>query len=238
VGEGSSSLDQRDAARSQGPVRSYALRKGRLTKGQRRALGELLPRYGLPEGPESLDWRAVFGRQAPVAMEIGVGAGEALMGLARRYPGWDWVGVDVYPPGIGRLLLALEAEPQPNVRVALTDAVALLADRVAYRSLDAVYVFFPDPWPKARHRKRRLIQQPFLDLLAQRMRPEAELFLATDWQEYAQWMVAALEDHPEFVNAHGPGALAPRCPDRPLTKFEGRGAQRGHEVFDLRYRRT
>ncbi len=238
MGEGSSSPEQPGVKRSQRPVRSYALRKGRLTKGQRRALDQLLPRYGLPEGPDPLDWRAIFGRQAPLAMEIGVGGGEALRGLARRYPEWNWVGVDVYPPGIGRLLLALEAEPQPNVRVALTDAVALLAERVPQRSLDAVYIFFPDPWPKARHHKRRLIQQPFLDLLAQRMRPKGELFLATDWEEYARWMVAALEDHPAFVNAHEPGAFAPRCPDRPLTKFEGRGAEQGHEVFDLRYRRT
>lgn len=237
MGKESSSPEERSPERSHRPVRSYALRKGRLTKGQRRALDELLPRYRLPESPETLDWPAIFGRRAPVAMEIGVGAGEALMGLARRHPGWDWVGVDVYPPGIGRLLLALEAEPQPHVRVALTDAVALLAERVPHRSLDAVYIFFPDPWPKARHRKRRLIQQPFLDLLAECMRPEAGLFLATDWEEYAQWMMAALEAHSEFGNAHGPGALAPRCPDRPLTKFEGRGAEQGHEVFDLHYRR-
>lgn len=220
------------------PVRSYALRKGRLTKGQRRALDELLPQYRLPEGSDPLDWSAVFGRRAPVAMEIGIGGGEALMGLGRRHPDWDWVGVDVYPPGIGKLLLALEAEPLPNVRVDLTDAVALLRERVPDRSLDAVYVLFPDPWPKARHRKRRLIQQPFLDLLAERMSPGAELFLATDWEEYAQWMMAALEAHSGFVNTHGPEAFAPRCPDRPLTKFERRGAEQGHEVFDLHFRRT
>lgn len=219
------------------PIRSFVLRKGRLTRGQERALEELLPRYRVPEGTGPVDWPAVFDRPAPVAMEIGFGGGEALLGLARRHPDWNWVGVEVYPPGVGKLLLGVESEDLTNVRVVRDDAVEFLRERVPPESLDAVYIFFPDPWTKARHHKRRLIQHPFLDLLAERMTPRADLFLATDWADYAEWMVEVLEAHPSFGNVHGAGAFAPRCPDRPLTKFEVRGESRGHEVYDLHYRR-
>lgn len=229
-------FDERASARR--PVRSFALRKGRVTQGQSRALTELLPAYRVPTGLGLVDWSAVFGRTGPVAMEIGMGSGEALLGLARRYPHWNWVGVEVYPPGVGKLLLALERDPLSNIRVVPEDAVEFLSERTPSRSLDAVYLFFPDPWPKARHQKRRLVQGPFLDLLAERMGPDADLYLATDWPDYAGWMVDALEHHPQFANVYGPGAYAPRCPDRPLTKFEARGEQRGHPVFDLHYRRA
>ena len=157
--------------------------------------------------------------------------------LAKRHPDWNWVGVEVYPPGVGKLLLGLEAAGQSNVRVVKDDAVDFLAERVPRESLSAVYVFFPDPWTKARHNKRRLIQAPFLDLLAERLVPGGELFLATDWGDYAEWMVEVLEGHSRFVNVHGPGVFAPRCPDRPLTKFEVRGESRGYAVYDLHYRR-
>ncbi|MFA9460493.1 tRNA (guanosine(46)-N7)-methyltransferase TrmB [Thiohalorhabdus methylotrophus] len=218
-------------------IRSYVLRKGRLTKGQQRALEELLPRFAVPEAPRVADWPALFGREAPVALEIGIGGGEALVGMAGRHPNWNWVGLDVYPPGVGKLLLSLEAEGLDNVRVGLVDAVDFLADQVPDGSLAACYIFFPDPWSKERHKKRRLIQAPFLDLLAERLAPGADLFLATDWADYAQWMVEVMEAHPRYANIHGPGAFAPRCPDRPPTKFEERGEQRGHEVYDLHYRR-
>ena len=219
-------------------IRSFALRTGRLTSGQRRALEELLPVYGVPDSPQVADPEALFGRRAPLAAEIGIGGGEAVMALARNHPDWDWLGIDVFAPGIGKLLLRLEQEPLPNLRAVKDDAVAFLAERLPARALDAVYVFFPDPWPKARHHKRRLIQAPFLDLLAERMAAGGELFLATDWADYAEWMVAELEAHPAFANVHGPGAFAPRCPDRPPTKFEARGEGRGHAVFDLHYRRA
>lgn len=217
--------------------RSYVVRQGRLTRGQRRALDELLPLYGLSGGEDSFAWATEFGDDRPVALEVGVGSGEALLALAERYPDWGWVGVDVYPPGIGKLLRGAGERSLTNVRVHLGDAVQLLAERVPRASLDAAYIFFPDPWPKKRHHKRRLIQQPFLDVLAGALADRAPLYLATDWPDYAEWMVEALESHPEFTNPHGPGQWAPRNPDRPPTRFEERGEAKGHPVYDLVYRR-
>jgi tRNA (guanine-N7-)-methyltransferase len=217
--------------------RSFVVRQGRLTRGQRRALDELLPRYGLSGGEEPLDWGREFADQRPVALEVGVGSGEALLALAERYPDWGWVGVDVYPPGIGKLLRGIAERGLTNVRVHLGDAVLLLAERVPAASLDAGYIFFPDPWPKKRHHKRRLIQQPFLDIMAAALADRAPLHLATDWPDYAEWIREALEDHAGFANAHGRGQWAPRNPDRPPTRFEARGEAKGHPVFDLTYLR-
>ncbi len=224
-------------SREQHSIRTYRLRKGRVTRAQRRALKELLPQYQLPESPTTLDWSEIFGPQVPIGLEIGIGSGEALLELARNHLHWGWVGIEVYPPGVGKCLLRLHEQQLDNVRIALGDAIPFLEGRIPQKSLDVCYIFFPDPWPKARHHKRRLIQRPFLDLLARTLRPHGEFYLATDWPDYAEWMVATLEAHPQFENCWGATRYAPRCPDRPLTRFELRGQGQGHPVFDLHYRR-
>ncbi|NIR60351.1 MAG: tRNA (guanosine(46)-N7)-methyltransferase TrmB [Gammaproteobacteria bacterium] len=218
-------------------VRSFVRREGRLTSAQRRALEELWPRYGIDVGPGGLDLDAAFGRRAPRVLEIGFGGGEALAAAAERHPENDYLGVEVYRPGIGRLLLELEARGIDNVRVCLADAVELLGAAVPPASLDAIHVFFPDPWPKKRHHKRRLIQPGFAALLARALRPGGTLRLATDWPDYARHMLEVLEATDALENLEGPGRCAPRPAERPVTRFEARGEARGHPVWDLAYRR-
>ncbi len=217
------------------PIRSFVLREGRLTPGQRRAFGRLWPRFGLADrGP--LDPPTLFGRRAPLELEIGFGNGEALATLARARPGHDFIGVEVHRPGIGRLLATLEREGLDNVRVLRQDALEALP-RLPPASLQRLHLYFPDPWPKQRHHKRRIVQAPFVDAVARVLAPGGELRLATDWADYAHWMRAVLDPDPRFRNLGTHGGFAPRPAERPLTRFERRGQGLGHEVFDLAYRR-
>lgn len=231
------------AAREEGrgparTVRSFVRRQGRVTRGQQRALERLGPEYciELPEAPLDLD--AVFGRSAPRALEIGFGMGEALAAMAAARPEWDFLGVEVYPPGVGRLLQAIEEQGLGNVRICPEDAVELVRHGLPPASMAAVYVFFPDPWHKKRHHKRRLIQPGFVERLAPVIEPGGILHLATDWEPYAEQMLEVMEAAADFENTAGPGQYAPRPGDRPLTKFEQRGERLGHGVYDLVYRRT
>ena len=219
------------------PVRSFVRRAGRLTDGQRRALELLLPRYGVGSNPV-LDFEKLFGNDHPVILEIGFGNGEVTWHVARAHPEQNFLGVEVHEPGIGRLLLAIEREGIDNVRVARADAVAWLRDRIAPHSLDGVRIFFPDPWPKKRHHKRRLIQPEFLRLLASRMRPGSVLHLATDWAPYAEHMLDVVAGSPDFENLSETGRGCPRPEWRPRTKYEQRGERLGHPVTDLLFRRT
>ncbi len=221
-------------------IRSFVRREGRLTPGQQRALDELLPRFGLalPEPAAPLDLAAVFGRQAPVTLEIGFGDGESLAEQAAQNPGRDYIGTEVHRPGVGHLLREVEQRGLTNVRVSDHDAVELLEHYIAPAALDGVQVYFPDPWHKKRHHKRRLIQPPFVRLLASRMRPGGRLHLATDWAEYAEHMMAVLEECAPWFEPDGPVPAPGRPPERPVTKFERRGERRGHAVADLLYRRT
>lgn len=216
------------------PVRSFVLRGGRLTPAQRRALEDLWPRYGVePSG--TLDLRALFGRAAPVWLEIGFGNGDALRHMARIHPGVDFLGVEMHHPGVGRLLNGLAADGLDNVRVIQADAGELLRDHVGDGALARVLLLFPDPWPKKRHHKRRLVQPPFVAELARVLAPGGVLHLATDWDDYAAHVRAVLADSPAFEAAGGgPGR---RPPYRPRTRFEARGEERGHTVHDLLYRR-
>lgn len=218
------------------PIRSYVRRSARTTRAQRSAIERYWSDFGLPaEGRLDLD--AVFARHAPRVMEIGFGNGETLVTLARAHPQRDYLGVDVYEPGIGRLLAAIAAADLGNVRVIRGDAVEVLRDAIAPDSLDAVLVFFPDPWPKKRHHKRRLVQPAFVALVASRLVPGGIVHLATDWQSYAEHMLAVLEAEDALVNTAGQGNFFTGPTERPVTKFEQRGKGLGHGVWDLRFRR-
>ena len=216
------------------PVRSYVLREGRITKGQRRAFDGPWRRFGLEyPGKQRLDLPGVFGNRQPVYLEIGFGNGESLAELAGRYPDRNYLGIEVHRPGVGRLLLRLEEAGLDNVRVLRHDAVEVLEHNLAPGSLQGVYLFFPDPWPKKRHHKRRIIQPAFVELLASRIRPGGLLHMATDWRDYAAHMLDSVGACEDFVNTAGPGNYAPRPDDRTLTRFEKRGQRLGHEVWDL-----
>ena len=218
------------------PIRSYVLRQGRVTDAQRRAHDELLPRLGIPFSRSLLDLDRVFGRVAPKILEIGFGMGETTADIASRNPGTDYLGVEVHMPGVGALLKRIAALGLTNVRVIQHDAVDVLEGMIALASLDGVHVFFPDPWPKKRHHKRRLIQPAFVSLLAARMKPGAYLHVATDWEDYAQWILQTLSGEPLLANTAA--AYAPRPEHRPLTKFETRGLKLGHGVWDVVFRRV
>jgi tRNA (guanine-N7-)-methyltransferase len=223
-------------ARARKTVRSFVLRAGRITRAQRRALDELLPRFGLPPPPVPLDLDAAFGRRAPRVMEIGYGDGATLLELAARSPETDFIGVEVHPPGIGHCLLGIESRGLRNLRLIAHDAVEVLATQFGGASLDAVLLYFPDPWPKKRHHKRRIVQPDFVAQVADRLKQGGRFCLATDWEPYAEWMLEALGAEPRLVNAAPDGRFI-EAGERAATRFEARGRRLGHAVFDLEYRR-
>ncbi len=220
------------------PIRSYVLRQGRMTPAQREALDGLWVRYGILSTDTALDLDAIFGRHAPRVLEIGFGMGDALAAMAEAQPEQDYLGVEVHRPGVGSLLRQIEQRGLSNVRVMCADAVQVLEQRITSSSLDAVHVFFPDPWPKRRHHKRRLVQEQFVALIAQKLKPDGVFHFATDWQEYAEQVLDVMGNAPEFINAAGSGNYSPRPDYRPLTKFERRGQRLGHEVRDLVFSKT
>lgn len=213
------------------PVRSFVLRGGRLGPGQQRALTELGPRYLLPHRAAPLDLATVFGRQAPCVLEIGFGMGDATAQVAAAMPGHDFIGVEVHEAGVGALLKRIGEMGLHNLRIVQHDAVEVLRDMLQPGSLAGAHVWFPDPWHKKRHHKRRLIQPAFVELLASRLAPGGYLHAATDWQPYAEQMLAVLSASPALANtAEG---YAPKPDWRPRTKFETRGLKLGHGVWDL-----
>lgn len=216
-------------------IRSYVRRQGRMLPVQRRALAELWRDYGVPEGA-ALEPEQVFGRQAPCHLEIGFGMGEALLAMAAAHPENNYLGVEVHLPGVGQLLLGLRERGITNVRIARRDVTEVL-DLLPAQSLAQVYLFFPDPWSKKRHHKRRLVQSPFVGQLWRVLTPGGLFHAATDWDDYARHIQAVMAAAAGFINRAGPGKFYPRPPTRPLTKFEQRGLQRGHEVRDLLYER-
>ncbi len=222
-------------------IRSFVLRLGRMTSGQQRALDELWPHFGIDYTPAVVDLDHLFSRHAPRVIEIGFGTGEALFAFAQAHPEMDCLGIEVHRPGAGHLLLQVESARLTNVRASCHDAVEVLAQQIPPASIDAIHIFFPDPWHKARHHKRRLIQPAFADLLAQTLKPGGLLRLATDWQHYAEHMRAVLDVHPQFINIadtlDDAGGYVPRPDDRPLTRFERRGHRLGHSVWDMAYQR-
>ncbi|MBI1395673.1 MAG: tRNA (guanosine(46)-N7)-methyltransferase TrmB [Betaproteobacteria bacterium] len=217
------------------PVRSFVLRQSRTSTAQRRAVDTLLPRYGIPYATALLDLPRVFGRDAPRVIEIGFGMGETTAAIATNHPEMDFIGVEVHTPGVGNLLKLVAAGGLSNVRVIQHDAVEVFTHMIPEGSLDGIHVYFPDPWPKKRHHKRRLVQPAFVLLAASRLKPGGYIHLATDWVEYAEQMLEVLEAEPRLENTTGGFAQKPAW--RPETKFEQRGIRLGHEVRDLVFRR-
>ncbi|MEU3512076.1 tRNA (guanosine(46)-N7)-methyltransferase TrmB [Streptomyces longwoodensis] len=220
-------------------IRSFQPRRSRVTAGQADALQRLWPKWGLDiDGQRVLDLAALFGNDRPVVLEIGFGMGEATAQMAAADPDTDLLAVDVHTPGQGNLLALAERGGLTNVRVANGDAIILLREMLTPDALSGLRVYFPDPWPKKRHHKRRLIQPEFLSLAATRLRPGAVLHCATDWEPYAEQMLEVLDAHPDFENTQPGGGFAPRPGFRPLTRFEGQGLDKGHVVNDLLFRRV
>jgi tRNA (guanine-N7-)-methyltransferase len=217
------------------PVRSFVLRQGRMSPAQKRAFDALMPRYGIPFSTSPVDFDRVFGRRAPRVLEIGFGMGETTAAIAQARPGEDFLGIEVHAPGVGSLLKRVDELGLANVRVIRHDATEVVATMIPPASLAGMHVFFPDPWPKKRHHKRRLLQPGFTRELALRLVPGGYLHLATDWEDYAHEMLVTLAAEPLLVNI-GEG-FAPRPAYRPLTKFEARGVRLGLPVRDLIYRR-
>ncbi len=220
------------------PIRSYVLRTGRMTPGQERAFEENWSRWGLEHADGPLDYRAVFGRPGPVVLEIGFGMGASLVAMAAAAPDSNFIGIEVHKPGVGRLLHSMVDEGVDNIRVYCHDAVEVLRDCIADASLDTVQIFFPDPWHKKRHHKRRLIQPDFVTHLTGKLKPGGTLHLATDWENYAEQMMDVLSAEAGLTNTCGEGQYAPRPSHRPLTKFELRGERLGHGVWDLVFTRN
>jgi tRNA (guanine-N7-)-methyltransferase len=212
-------------------IRSYVLRQGRTTPAQKRALDELFPKYGLPFSSKTLDAKSVFQRTAPLILEIGSGMGETTAAIAAAHPEADFIAIEVHGPGVGSLLNRMEQLKLANLRVVRHDAVEVLHHMVADASLAAIHLFFPDPWPKKRHHKRRLVQPPFAALAARKLAPGGVAHLATDWPEYAEQMDAVFLENASFEKSqHG-------LVERPQTKFESRGRRLGHAIRDLYFRR-
>lgn len=216
-------------------IRSFVLRQGRITEAQRRAREQLLPRYGIPFTQEILDLAGAFGRPAPKILEIGFGMGETTATMAQAHPENDYLGVEVHAPGVGNLLKEIDARGLANVRIIQHDALEVVERMIPENSLAGIHIFFPDPWPKKRHQKRRLIQPEFVALLASRLASGSHMHLATDWPDYAEQMLTTLVAEPQLENTAT--GFAPRPPCRPPTKFEARGLKLGHNVWDLVFRK-
>ena len=216
-------------------IRSFALRRGHVTQGQRRAFDELLPRFGIPYRAAVLDLAAAFGRSAPTVLEIGFGMGETTAAIATARPDVNFLGVEVFLAGVGALLKRIDEQQLGNIRIVHHDAVEVVSDMLAPQSLAGVHLYFPDPWQKKRHHKRRLVAQPFIGLLASRIASGGYLHCATDWDDYAEQMLAVLGAETQLENAHEGFAPGRRNPiaERPTTKFHARGERLGHGTWDL-----
>ena len=218
------------------PIRSFVLRQGRVSNAQRRAVDTLLSVYGIAYAPAALDFEQVYGRRAPTILEIGFGMGETTASIAEAHPENNYLGIEVHTPGVGSLLKLIAENELKNLRLVQHDAVEVLEHMIAPATLAGAHIFFPDPWPKKRHHKRRLIQPPFVALLASRLASGAYLHAATDWEEYAGQILAAFAAEPALANTAS--GFAPRPDYRPLTKFESRGLKLGHGVRDIVFRKV
>ncbi len=215
------------------PIRSFVKREGRLTPGQERALKELLPKYQLPDSKNTLDLATVFGNDNPVIMEIGFGNGKLLAQQAQDHPDYNFIGLEVHRPGVGHLLQKLEQNNSENVRIANEDAIEVLTQLIPEHSLYALWLFFPDPWPKKKHHKRRIVNPRFLKLVHQRLIDTGMLHMATDWQDYAEHMQLEVD----ASNLYREADISSYPFQRPQTHFEQRGLRKGHKIKDLFYQK-
>jgi tRNA (guanine-N7-)-methyltransferase len=218
-------------------IRSFVRREGRMTRGQQRAVNTLWECFGVNSTSGLINLDVLFGRNAPRILEIGFGNGDCLAIMAMHHSEKDFLGIEIHRPGVGQLLMQAETLGLSNLRLMCMDAVTALEHHLPDAALDRVQIFFPDPWPKKRHHKRRLIQPAFANLLARKLKPGGLLHLATDWEDYAIQMLAVLEATAGFCNTVESGGFSSRPADRPLTKFEHRAKHLGHNVWDLLFRR-
>ncbi len=216
-------------------IKSYVLRQGHLSDSQAGAIAQLMPKWGIPFSEEIIDLNTLFGRATPKILEIGFGMGVATAQIAQTLPEKDFIAIEVHSPGVGNLLKLIEEHQISNLKVIQHDAVEVLEKMIADQSLDGIHIYFPDPWPKKRHHKRRLIQLPFIEQLAPKLKAGGYLHLATDWEEYAEQMLAVLNEHPELENTVE--GFAPKPSYRPETKFEARGLRLGHGIWDIVFSR-
>lgn len=219
-------------------IRSFVKREGRLTTGQERALKDLFPLYGLVLQDSSINLENIFQRKAPCILEIGFGNGTSLSEMAANNPEQDYIGIEVHRPGVGNLLSQIEKLELTNLRVINDDAVDVLNQMIADASLDAVYLFFADPWHKTRHHKRRIVQKEFVHLLRNKLKVGGVFHMATDWEDYAKHMMRVMNESEYFENTAGKDQYLPRPDYRPLTKFEQRGQRLGHGVWDLIFKKV
>jgi tRNA (guanine-N7-)-methyltransferase len=219
-------------------IRSFVRRDGRMTEAQRRVLVDIWPQFGLSTSKSELDFVEIFGRDAPRVLEIGFGSGHSLLEIARAHPEKDFIGIETYQPGIGTLLLGIEQHQLQNIRIFYTDAVEVLQRSIPAASLDGVQIFFPDPWPKRRHHKRRLIQPEFVNLITEKLKPKGIFHLATDWEHYARQIMLVLSQSVNLLNLAGAGDFSSRSAQRPVvTKFEQRGTTSGRPIWELQFAR-
>ncbi|TCK06155.1 tRNA (guanosine(46)-N7)-methyltransferase TrmB [Marinobacterium mangrovicola] len=219
-------------------VRSFVVRAGRMTEGQERALKENWPLYGLELSGGMLDFSELFGDDRPVILEIGFGMGDSLIEMARQAPEKGFIGIEVHPPGVGRLLSRVREEGLENIRVFCEDAIEVLAQCIPDGSLAGLQLFFPDPWPKKRHHKRRIVQPEFAQSIRKKLAIGGVFHMATDWENYAEHMMEVMSAAEGYRNAAGDGEFSPQPEWRPVTKFQKRGENLGHGVWDLMFERT
>ena len=218
-------------------IKSFVMRAGRMTEGQQRGLDQGWPKFGLELEDGQQDFDALFGRRAPRTLEIGFGMGQSLLEMAAAAPEQDFIGVEVHRPGVGALLNGLTTQNLGNVRVYSCDALEVLRNCVAGASLDRLLLFFPDPWHKSRHHKRRIVQPAFAELVRQKLKIGGVLHMATDWEAYAEHMLDVMNMAPGYRNLAADGRCVARPAERPVTKFERRGERLGHGVWDLKFQR-
>lgn len=218
-------------------LKSFVLRQGKITIGQSRAIEELLPQYGIKYSSELTDLNSHFGRDNPKIIEIGFGMGMATWQIAQNNPSNDYLGIEVHSPGVGSVLMQMKQNDIQNLRIIQHDAVEVLQNMINDNSISGFHIYFPDPWPKKRHHKRRIIQHEFVELLIKKLTPGGYLHLATDWQDYAIWMLDILSANKNITNCSANNTYIERPNFRPLTKFEQRGINLGHQVWDLMFKK-